>query len=159
MRQLIAKGASAKPVKGVEFNSNPLVFTAFVGDVEATKVLLDAGANPKQGMLLEGIVPMSPLTAAVTTESTEVLAEFLRRGVDPNTVEDVPLLSWAAIANRAGSAKVLLAAGADPELKDKYQWTPLQHARAIEHDKALVEPLIQTAIAAKKQSSVSSSQQ
>ncbi len=152
MRLLIAKGgASAKPVKGVEYNSNPLVYSAFLGDVEAVKVLLDAGASAKQGMLLEGLVPMNPLMAAVATDSADVLSEFLRRGVDPNSVEDLPLLSWAAAYNRVNVARVLLQAGADPELKDKYGWTPLQHARAIEHDKPAVEAMIQAAVSYRKQ--------
>jgi hypothetical protein len=156
LRMLIAKGASAAPVKGVEFNSNPLVYATFNGDVEAVKLLLDNGASYKQGMLLEGLVPMNPLTAAVFVEEPEILREFLKRGADANTVADLPLLSWAAASNRPVAARVLLEAGADPEMKDKFQWTPLQHARAIEHDVPGVESLIQSAIAARKQQPASS---
>jgi len=155
MQMLITRGASAVPVKGVEFNANPLVYTAFNDDLEATKILLDAGASYKQGMLLQGVVPMSPLTAAVYTDSANVLTEFLRRGADPNTVEDIPLLSWAAASNRAGVTKVLLQAGADPEAKDKYQWTPVQHARGVDHDRPAVEALLRPAIEAKNQQQVS----
>jgi ankyrin repeat protein len=61
-------------------------------------------------------------------------------------VDEVPLLSMAAAANRPAVAKVLLAAGADPNRKDKFGWTPLRHARAIEHDTPQVETLIQAAL-------------
>jgi ankyrin repeat protein len=66
-------------------------------------------------------------------------------------VEDIPLLSWAAVSNRAAVVKVLLQAGADPEAKDKYQWTPVQHARGVDHDRPAVETLLRPAIEAKKQ--------
>jgi ankyrin repeat protein len=58
----------------------------------------------------------------------------------------VPLLSWAAAFNRPESAKALLEFGADPEMQDGYGWTPMMHARGVDHDVNLTEALIQEAI-------------
>jgi N-acyl-D-amino-acid deacylase len=146
LRFLIDNGADAKPFKPVEFNANPVVYAAFNGDVEAVRVLLDNGASFKQGMLLQGLVPMSPATAAVSTNSVEVVRELLKRGMDPNLVDNIPLLSIAAMANRDEVVKVLLAAGADPKVRDRYRWTARQHATAgIEHDVNRVEALLPAA--------------
>jgi ankyrin repeat protein len=97
-------------------------------------------------MLLAGLVPMNPVSAAVHFDSADILREYLKRGVDPNMVDEVPLLSLAALANRPEVAKVLISFGADPNRKDKFGWTPIRHARSIEHDVPVVEPLIQEAL-------------
>ena len=146
LRQLVAKGADAVPVKEMEFHSNPLVYATYAGDLEAVRILLDNGANATQTMMLAGMVPMNPVSAAVHFDNPVILGEFLKRGVDPNMVDEVPLLSMAAAQNRPAVAKLLLASGADPNRKDKYGWTPLRHARAIEHDAPVVEGLIEAAL-------------
>ncbi|MCU1329062.1 MAG: Ankyrin [Bryobacterales bacterium] len=148
VRQLLALGLPAKLGPKAEFHANPMVEVAWTGDVEVARLLLDAGADMRQPMMRAGFIPMSPLKAAVALQSTEVLREFLKRGADPNHVEDVPLLSAAALANRAESTKVLLEAGANPELKDQYGWTPLMHAtKGVDHDVNQTEALIRAAIA------------
>lgn len=149
MRQLVAAGASAKPEKGVEYNSNPLVFVDFADDAEAAAILLDAGASMHQPMMLQGLVRMTPLTGAVQMNATAVLKEYLNRGADPNTVEEVSLLSRAVIANRPEVAKMLIEAGADPDVVDRYGWTPLQHVQGVEHDVDQMSALIRGASEAK----------
>jgi hypothetical protein len=150
MRQLVAAGASAKPEKGVEYNSNPLVFVDFADDAEAAAILLDAGASMHQPMMLQGLVQMTPLTGAVQMNATAVLKEYLKRGADPNTVEEVPLLSRAVIANRPEAAKILIEAGADPDAVDRYGWTPLQHVQGVEHDVDQMSALIREASEARR---------
>ncbi len=153
IREFHNAGLSAKLGPKTEFHANPLVETAWTGDADVARALLEAGADVKQTMLREGFIPMSPLRAAVLLDSPDVLKELLHAGGDPNTVDEVPLLSWAAISNRPAVARVLLDAGANPELKDMYGWTPVKHARGIDHDVNLTERLIQAA-AEKKLSAV-----
>jgi ankyrin repeat protein len=150
MRLLVAAGASAVPQRGVEFNSNPLVYVGFSDDPEAAAILLDAGASMHQPMVLQGLVRTTPLTAAVQTNAARVLREYLKRGADPNTVEEVPLLTRAVIANRSELAKILIEAGADPDVVDQYGWTPLQHVQGVEHDVDLTSSLIRSASEAKR---------
>lgn len=144
MRKLVAKGATAEVAAGVEFRSNPVIYAAYTNDVEAVKVLLDNGGSYQQGMLMQGLVPMSPMLAAIGAGATDVLREFLKRGADPNGMENgVPMLSLAAITDRPESAKVLLEAGADAARKDRFDWTAMQHARGMERDTTAMENLLQ----------------
>jgi len=154
LRQLFDAGADAKPAKDVEWNATPLVMAGFGGDLETTKLLLDHGANATQTMMLQGMVPMNPVSQAVHLDEPAILAEYLKRGVSPNMVDEVPMLSLAAIANRPTVAKVLIDAGADLNFKDKFGWTPMRHARSIEHDVPMVEPLIQAALDKKNVSAI-----
>lgn len=150
MRRLVAKGATAEVGPGVEFRSNPVIYAAYMNDVEAVKVLLDNGGSYQQPMLLQGLVPMSPMLAAIATGSTDVLREFLRRGADPNAVENgIPLLSMAAITDRPESAKVLIEAGADVLRKDRFEWTAFQHARGMERDTTAMENVLRELKAAR----------
>ncbi|BDC52841.1 hypothetical protein F183_A51560 [Bryobacterales bacterium F-183] len=144
MRMLAAKGAKVDPkAEGVEFRANPLIYAAYSNDVEAVRALLDAGASYQQPMLLQGLVPMSPMLAAIATGSTDVLREFLKRGADANGMDGgIPMLSLAAIVDRPESAKVLLEAGADPSRKDRFEWTPMQHARGMERDTQTIENVL-----------------
>ena len=150
MRLLVAAGASAVPQKGVEFNSNPLVYVGFSNDPEAAAILLDSGASMHQPMMLQGLVPAMPLTEAVETNAADVLKEYLKRGADPNTVDEVPLLTRAIISNRPEIAKILIQAGADPDVVDRYGWTPLRHVQGIEQDADLMSSLIRSASEAKR---------
>jgi len=146
VKQLLALGVPARLDTKAEFHANPLIETAWTGDVEVAKALLDAGADMKAQMLRVGVIPMTPLKAAVALDSGEILREFLRRGADPNTVDEIPLLSWAAIGNRMDAAKVLLDGGANPSLKDQYGWTPLMHSKGVDHDVNRTEKLIRNAV-------------
>ena len=145
VKQLLKLGVPAKLDAKAEFHANPLIETAWTGDVEVAKALLDAGADMKAPMLRLGVIPMTPLKAAVALDSAEILREYLRRGADPNTVDEIPLLSWAAIGNRLEAAKALLEGGANPQLKDQYGWTPLMHSQGVDHDVNPTEKLIRAA--------------
>lgn len=140
LQMLLAAGASAAPVKTAEFHENPLVYSAMANDAAAVKVLLSAGASATQPMLLQGLVRLSPVSAAVAVDSPAVLELLLRHGVSPNHAEDIPLLSQAALQNRPRVARLLRKAGADPVRIDKFHWTAANHAHAIEHDQPLVSP-------------------
>jgi ankyrin repeat protein len=143
---LVKAGVPVKPKHKVEFNANPLVEVAFTGDESVARILLEAGGDVQQTTLRLGVVPMTPLKAAVTIESVSVLREFLFHGANPNFVDELPLLSWAAVSNRPEAAKVLLEFGADPGLKDPYGWTPMMHTHGIDHDVNSTEAFIQDAI-------------
>jgi ankyrin repeat protein len=146
MRFLVEHGATAKPEPGIQFNSNPLVYAAYANDIDSARVLLDAGASFTQAMMLEGFVRATPVMGAIQLDDVELLREFLKRGLDPNMVDEVPLISRAAIANRREVTKVLLDAGANPTQIDQYNWTPLRHTHGVDHDVNQTEDLILNAL-------------
>ncbi|CAL8144117.1 unnamed protein product [Orchesella dallaii] len=65
------------------------------------------------------------------------LAQWIAAGnadVNLNDEEGLTLLHWAADRGRTEVCEILLKAGANPELKDEDEQTPLDYATTCEHD-------------------------
>ncbi len=94
------------------------------------KALLDAGADPTQaGMDNDTVVHM-----AAMANDAAYLSELLARGVNPNVrnaESGAGPLRAALMGERDEQFRVLLAAGADPDLADRMGNTPLHVAGQI----------------------------
>ena len=82
--------------------------------------------------------PDTLLTLAARDGDIAALQDLLSDGVDPNRADSsgwTPII-WAVRAGHARSLEVLLAAGADPDLRDlgRNGWTPLMHALHRDHE-------------------------
>ncbi|GLW49711.1 hypothetical protein Stsp02_53720 [Streptomyces sp. NBRC 14336] len=90
-------------------------------DIEEIRRLLDAGADPER--LAYG--GARPLHLAALFGSPEVVAELARRVSDVDALENGTTALWeAVVGGRTENARVLVAAGADPEWAGFGGWTP-----------------------------------
>ena len=98
------------------------LYSAIYNDYESLALLLiqsGAEVNTKTHVYIDGSDDITPLHRAV--DHPKVVAALLKRGanVDARTSEGTTPLHWAVLMGNAQSAKLLLAAGADPEAKDE----------------------------------------
>src|SRR5438128_2468077 len=72
---------------------------------------------------------------AVANDRSERVLSFLSQGIDPNVVDanGDPALLVAAREGSAATANVLLAAGAKPNVRNRFQDTPLMVAALKGH--------------------------
>jgi ankyrin repeat protein len=68
------------------------------------------------------------LWASLAFEDKKQLGELLKNGADANAVEEISLMTPLMVSEKAEIAKLLLAAGADPDGKDKLGRTVTHHA-------------------------------
>jgi len=97
--------------KTVDEDSIPaLMIAANSGSLETCQVLLQAGADPNGA---EPFNSKTPLMTAAQAGSTEIVELLLASGADPGMVdsEGTTALMWAAVANKAETAKLLEAKG------------------------------------------------
>jgi hypothetical protein len=97
--------------KTVDEDSIPaLMIAANSGSLETCQVLLQAGADPNSA---EPFNSKTPLMTAAQAGSTEIVELLLTSGADPDMVdsEGQTALMWAAVANKAETAKLLEAKG------------------------------------------------
>lgn len=146
VRLLLKKGARPNADKGVEVRNeaSALFFAVMAGDVEIAGALVDAGAKP-QRMNILGNFKSSPLNYSTTLDNPAMLEFLMRKGGDPNEVDDdkISNLAWAAIANRVSIVQSLLAHGAQPNTVDRFGMTPLLYAASINHgDTTVMEKLL-----------------
>lgn len=83
--------ATAMLVKNPELSRRSIVVAAAVGDVDATRALLDAGANPN-AFVLHGDDPNARIPVlyfACVLNHVDVVRLLLERGADPNDGESV----------------------------------------------------------------------
>lgn len=116
---------------------SPLVIAANVGDVEAMKALLSAGADINAQSLGQ---KTSPLMAAVGSGSEEALELMLKQSgieVDAKNVDGTTALLYAAFRGEVGMVKKLIAAGAAFDAKNNSGMSPLALAARNGHAKAL----------------------
>src|SRR5256712_10460089 len=94
--------------------ATPLLFTARTGDVESARLLLNAGADPKDSQP-DGV---SALVLAAHSGNGNVAALLLERGADPNAFgSGYTALHAAILRSDLNLVKALLARGANPNLR------------------------------------------
>lgn len=111
----VTKGLEAGiDAKTVDEDSIPaLMIAANSGSLETCQVLLQKGADPNCS---EPTNSRTPLMTAAQAGSTQIVELLLSSGADPSTAdsEGQTALMWAAVANKAETAKLLASkAGAD----------------------------------------------
>lgn len=78
---------------------------------------------------------------ALAFEDAKQLDDLLKSGVDPNAPEEISLMTPLMVSERAGIAKLLLTAGADPNSKDKLGRTVTHHAVKMAEGASIVRLL------------------
>ena len=147
---LLNAGADAEAV-GI----TPLMISSFRGEVERSKQLLEAGADPDA---LDASTRNSPLLYASVAGHDEIVALLLAAGANPNRQLDNlqtelgswkrgwTALHWATRFNQASVVAQLLAAGADPDMQEGSRtdgMTALQMAAYLGYEE-IVELLLST---------------
>ena len=114
-----------------------LHWAVYWNDVEAAKLLLRAGANPG----VKNRFGASPLSEAVTTGNTELVAALLEAGADATaltTQDGETVLMTAARAGNANIVRMLIDRGADVNARERYKGqTALMWAAAERHPAAV----------------------
>jgi len=107
-----------------------LHWAAFNDDLEATKLLLGAGATPKATTRVGAI---TPLLIACKNGNAAIVAAMLDAGADPNTTtaDGATALMTAAISGSADTVTLLLKRGANVNAREAaHQQTALMFAAA-----------------------------
>lgn len=144
IRLLIEHKASIAPPKALH-GSTPLFFAVSSGNVDAVKLLLERGANPRVKTIVGGAFSATPLEMAVIQEHVPVVQALAAAGIDVNSFNDagIPALTSAVMSNRVEVAKALIALGADVNRTDELSLTPLMHAAKVDFgDTAMVQLLL-----------------
>jgi uncharacterized protein len=104
----------------------PLMHAARVGDIEAVKGLLARGANPA----LMNEDDNGALWFACYADSEDCVAELIKAGapLDSQNVNGATALIYCASAGKTPLVRLLLEAGADPELMMLDDFTALELA-------------------------------
>jgi ankyrin repeat protein len=138
---LLSHGADVKRktnLAGV-FPTNALFRAVAFGDAEVIKALVAAGAgvHEKDGN------EMTALHWAVLSDHPEIVALLASRGAIVNAVDRfgyTPLLYSSTVDfGNAKTTTALLAAGADPSIKDRLGKTPWEHAREFPYIRVALE--------------------
>ena len=108
-----------------------LYVRANINDLEAVRLLLDAGLSPNRARDHRG---RSALMAAVSNANLEAVDLLLKRGADPNQItnEGFTALYIASMKGYPEIVHGLLTAGADPNVGDVNGSTPLLAAVSLE---------------------------
>lgn len=117
------------PVDQKEKNGNSaLMLASFNGHTEAIKILLDAGADVN----LRDAQGRTPLMFAASGPYPAAVRLLIERGADLHAVDTADrfnALMFAAAEGLSPVVDILLAAGADPKVKDKDNDTAANFAR------------------------------
>jgi ankyrin repeat protein len=119
-----------------------LQWAAHWNELDAVKMLLSSGANPK----LANRYGVTPLSEAASIGNAPMIDALLAAGADPNTLTTQDGETVLMTASRTGSldaVKILLAHGADVNAKEKYRGQTALMWAAAEHHAAVVKILLE----------------
>ena len=106
----------------------PLHYAMLGKNIAVVEALLDAHANPNA----ESHFGVTPMNVAIEADNFEGVRLLLRRGANvkhnPRSRHYTPPLSLAAALARPALVRLLLEAGADPNVVDARDQTPLMYA-------------------------------
>jgi ankyrin repeat protein len=147
VRLLLGRGARPNTDEGVAvtYDASAFYMAVMAQDVEMVRALVDAGARLDRRMKVLGQFALSPAVFATFAGDTPTVEYLLGHGTSPNELDpdEISLLGWAVIDNRADVVRVLLAKGADVNHVDSYGMTPLLYAASIDFgETAVVEQLV-----------------
>lgn len=116
-RALVDAGACTEALTKDD-RTTPLRLAAERGHLRTVQVLLDAAVNMEAEDALDRA---TPLHAAAEAGHTSVVEELVRRGanIEARASSGQTPLRWALSLGRAGTARVLLQLGADPDAPDR----------------------------------------
>jgi len=120
----------------------PLYRTVVAGDIFATTLLLNNGADPN----VQCSMGETPLYQAVDMEKIEHVKLLLKNGANPNISNDDGFTPLHVAVNKQNTSivKILLKFGANPNLKSKlYKQTPLHLAIKNNTDPMILLLLVQ----------------
>jgi ankyrin repeat protein len=135
IRLLIEHGATVAPSHPKPLHDGtPLFFAVSSGNVEAVRLLLERGANPRAKMSVGGAFTATPIEMAVVQGDVPMVRALADAGVDLNAFNDagIPPITSAVLSNRVDSVRALLSLGADVNLTDELSLTPLMHAALVD---------------------------
>jgi ankyrin repeat protein len=137
MNLLLDHGAKVGLPKGqgaALFNAYPTFLAAFSGNPGMIARLHKEGDRVDAKMNLLGFIPITPMLALAGTNRTDAVGALLDVGAKVDEADDdgITILSWAAIANQVGMARLLISRGADVNHVDKKGMTPLLYAASID---------------------------
>lgn len=139
VRSLLATGENLREKVQGDY---PINIAALFGPAEMVALLLDAGADIEQ----PGRNGLHPLHNAVLSGKSDIVALLIARGamVDSRDRQGrTPLLNFAAIAaSNLDIARMLLAAGADPEVEESLDQLRALDFAAISGEVALASLLL-----------------
>ena len=124
--------------------STPLITAAFMGNAEAAKILIDAGAD----LNYQNADGSNALHTAAVFGKTEVARILIDAGIDLNSQNNqgATALHTAAFFCRTEIVEALLAKGADKMLKNKLGQTPFETVEAPFEDVIGIYDAIGTAL-------------
>ncbi|TGL17935.1 hypothetical protein EHQ46_15885 [Leptospira yanagawae] len=145
---LVNEGLSNSTIKNTDYYDIPLItISAQNGYLDCVKILIRAGADPNISSNSTGeYLPFTPLYEAATggkpwieeESRVEIVRILLNAGAKSNVIHPIQKdnpLHIPSLYGRTKIVKLLLENGADPNRKDKYDFTPLSKAKASKSEK------------------------
>ena len=131
-RRLLERGALVDKVRLPGWNYTPL---CLVTSVEMAQLLKDHGANVHAKLFERNA---SILTYVAMFQNADVVAWFLRQGLDPKMIGDNDENLLFGVGD-AKTAKLLIAAGVDPNRLSEFGRPPISQARSAAVAQALID--------------------